>query len=157
MLVAALVIVFIGVPLLELWVMLEIGSRIGVLPTIALLLSISVLGGWLVHRIGWSVWQRARQTVSDGALPTRELLDGAIVFGAGVLLIVPGFVTDLVGFIVLTPLVRALIRRRIQREAEPRNPTAPRGVTSEWTIVADSDIVDAELAPPTRPLPPAQD
>ncbi|MFZ4516698.1 MAG: FxsA family protein [Acidimicrobiia bacterium] len=141
MVTAILIVAFVVIPLLELWCILAIGAQIGILPTLALLLAISIGGGFLVHRIGIGVWRRARATLATGQVPTRELLDGAIVFGAGTLLLVPGFLTDIIGLLIVTPPVRSLIRRTVQRRTAS-SASATHHVESEWTVIERSDIVE---------------
>jgi UPF0716 protein FxsA len=98
------------VPLLELWVIIEVGSLIGAVPTILLLLACSFLGAWLVKHQGRAAWTRFTNTISSGKVPAKETADGALVILAGALLLTPGFLTDIVGLLLLTPVVRRLVR-----------------------------------------------
>ncbi len=104
---------FVGVPILELYIIVQVGLAIGALPTIALLLVESVLGGWLVKREGRRAWDALRTTVSTGQLPGRELMDAALVLVGGTLLLTPGFVTDVFGFFFVLPFTRPLARRLV--------------------------------------------
>lgn len=97
-------------PFLELYVILQVGHAIGVLNTIGLLLAISALGAWLVKREGFGVLRRVQERVAVGAVPGRELVDGVLIVFAGALLITPGFLTDVVGVLLLLPPVRAVLR-----------------------------------------------
>ncbi|MGZ8763872.1 MAG: FxsA family protein [Acidimicrobiia bacterium] len=99
------------VPLAELTVMIAVGQWIGVWEAIALLLAVSLVGAVLVKRQGVGAWRRIRSEVRSGQVPAAAVLDGALVLFAGVLLIIPGFLTDLVGLCLLVPPVRDLIRR----------------------------------------------
>lgn len=101
---------FLVVPFVELFVLLQVGQAIGVLDTIALLVLVSVVGAWLVKREGLGVLRRARQRAASGAVPGRELVDGVLILFAGALLLTPGFVTDLVAILLLLPPVRAGLR-----------------------------------------------
>lgn len=154
MAVVVLIVAFLVIPLVELWAILEVGARIGILPTLVILLAISILGGWTVKRVGLGVWRRARVTLDRGEIPGKEMLDGTIVLGAGALLLVPGFVTDLIGFLILIPFVRAAIRLLVTRRyiGNGRVQVKTVHVESEWS--GPSDIVEGELAQPPRELEP---
>ena len=105
-----LVVIFIVVPIVELAVIIQVGQALGVLPTIALLLGVSIAGAWLVKREGIGVWRRFHHQVRAGAVPGREIADGVMILFAGALLLTPGFVTDCLGLLLLMPPVRAAIR-----------------------------------------------
>jgi UPF0716 protein FxsA len=117
-----LLLLFLIVPIVELYVMIQVGSWIGVAPTIALLILVSVTGAWLVKREGLGVWARFRAQLDRGVLPTNEILDGFLILLGGALMLVPGFVTDAVGILLLVPPARALARlllaRRFTRRLE---------------------------------------
>lgn len=108
--VVALGLLFVIVPILELAVIIQVGQALGVLPTIALLLAVSALGAWLVKREGIGVWRRFNTQVRTGVVPTREIADGVMILFAGALLLTPGFLSDLLGLLLLTPPVRATLR-----------------------------------------------
>ena len=115
---------FLAVPFVELYVIIQVGQAIGVLNTIAVLIMVSAVGAWLVKREGLSVLRRAQARVDQGGLPGRELVDGVLILFAGALLLTPGFVTDLVGILLLLPPIRAGLRagvvRALRRRAEFR-------------------------------------
>jgi UPF0716 protein FxsA len=111
----ALVALFIVVPLAELYVILKVGDAIGVLPTIALLAADSLLGSILLRSQGRTVWRRFNETMAAGRVPHRELLDGVLVIFGGAFLITPGFLTDIVGLLLLLPPTRSVIRRVVVR------------------------------------------
>src|SRR4029453_11433979 len=111
----ALVALFIVVPLAELYVILKVGDAIGAVPTIALLAADSVLGSMLLRAQGRSVWRRFNETMASGRVPHRELIDGVLVIFGGAFLITPGFLTDIVGLVLLIPPSRALVRRLVAR------------------------------------------
>ncbi len=106
-----LVIVFIVVPLVELFVIIQVGHWIGVWPTIALLLIDSLVGAALLRSQGRGAWRRFRAALDEGRMPHREVFDGGLVIVGGTLLLTPGFVTDLLGLALLIPPSRALARR----------------------------------------------
>jgi UPF0716 protein FxsA len=108
-----LLVLFILVPIIELAVIIQVGQALGVLPTIALLLAVSFVGSWLVKREGIGVWKRFRRQIESGAVPGKEIADGAMIMLAGALLLSPGFVTDVVGILLLLPPVRATIRATV--------------------------------------------
>ena len=112
---AFLVLAFLVMPLVELYVILQVGHAIGVLPTLGLLLLDSVLGAWLVKREGIKVWRAFRGAIEAGRVPARETADGALVILGGALLLTPGFVTDVLGAVCVLPPTRALIRRMVLR------------------------------------------
>ncbi len=106
-----LVVALVVVPLVELFVIIQVGQWIGFLPTLALLIAISIVGGILVKREGLSTWRRAQAQLRAGEVPAAELVDGALILAAGALLLTPGFVTDAIGFLLLIPAARFFPRR----------------------------------------------
>jgi UPF0716 protein FxsA len=110
-----LFVAFIGLPILEIYVILQVGEAIGVVPTIALLILDSVLGAWLMRSQGRIVWRRFTAALAEGRPPAREVLDGALVIVGGALQLAPGFVTDAFGFFLVVPPTRAIVRRMLVR------------------------------------------
>lgn len=106
-----LVVAFLVIPVVEIYVIIQVGGVIGVPATVVLLLLESLLGAWLVKREGRRAWQAVRGAFGSGRLPTGELADAALVLVGGTLLLTPGFVTDIVGFFLVIPLTRPLARR----------------------------------------------
>jgi UPF0716 protein FxsA len=106
---------FIVLPLAELYVILKVGDAIGAVPTILLLAADSVLGAVLLRTQGRSVWLRFNNALAEGKMPHREVIDGVLVIFGGAFLITPGFITDIVGFLLLLPPTRALIRSQVVR------------------------------------------
>jgi UPF0716 protein FxsA len=118
----------IGVPLIELYVLIEVGSEMGALPTIAFTLLTAVLGTWLVRLQGLGVLARVGRSMAADELPALELMDGALLLVAGLFLLLPGFLTDALGFLLLVPPVRQwLIRRYVRLVPVPSPYGAPRG------------------------------
>ncbi len=115
-----LVLLFIVMPIVELAVIIQVGQELGVVPTIGLLLLVSVVGSWLVKREGLGVWRRFRQQMEAGRVPGREVADGVMIMLAGALLLSPGFVTDAVGVLLLLPPVRAAVRGSLLRRLSLR-------------------------------------
>ena len=112
---ATLILLFVAVPLVELAVIIQVGQSIGVLPTIAILLLDSVVGGLLLRSQGRAAWRRLTEATRAGRVPHREALDGALVIFGGALLLTPGFITDAVGLLLLVPPTRAVARRVVAR------------------------------------------
>jgi UPF0716 family protein affecting phage T7 exclusion len=111
MLPVALIIAFLLVPVVEIYVILQVGHLIGGWPTVALLLAESLLGAWIVRREGRRAWRALTGTFQAGRVPERELADAALVLVGGVLLLTPGFVTDVFGFLFVLPFTRPVVRR----------------------------------------------
>jgi UPF0716 protein FxsA len=115
-----LVLLFIVVPIAELFVIIQVGEAIGVLPTIALLIVDSVLGSMLMRSQGRAAWRRFNAALAEGRMPHREVLDGVLVIFGGALLLTPGFVSDIFGIVLLLPPTRALVRNVVGRRLLPR-------------------------------------
>ena len=106
-----LVVAFLGVPLLEIYVLVQVGQVIGAWWTILLLVLASVLGAWLIRREGARAWRALTEALQTGRMPARELADGALILIGGTLMLTPGFVTDAVGVLVIVPVTRSIARR----------------------------------------------
>jgi UPF0716 protein FxsA len=102
---------FLVVPLVELYVLIQVGQAIGALPTVAILLADSLLGAALMRSQGRAAWRRFLSVSRSGRVPAREVVDGALVIFGGALLLTPGFVTDILGVLLLLPPTRAFARR----------------------------------------------
>jgi UPF0716 protein FxsA len=111
----ALGLLFLLVPVAELYVIYKVGDAIGVWQTFLLLALDSVLGSLLLRAQGRSVWRRFNETMAAGRVPHRELIDGVLVIFGGAFLITPGFLTDIVGLVLLIPPTRAVVRRLVAR------------------------------------------
>lgn len=118
--VVALILAFIVVPIVELAVILQISQVIGLLPTLALVVVVSVTGAWLVKREGVGVLRRMQEQLQQGQLPAKEIVNGVLILFAGALMLTPGFVTDLLGLVLLVPPTRALVRAVLMRRFEHR-------------------------------------
>ena len=104
-----LFILFVLIPIIEMWLLIEVGSHIGAINTIGLVLLTAFIGVILLRRQGISTILRARQQLDKGKIPAREMIDGLFLGIAGALLLTPGFFTDTIGFICLVPGARTLI------------------------------------------------
>ena len=104
-----LFLLFIIIPLVEIYFLIEVGSLIGAFPTIFLVVFTAVLGAWLLRWQGFSTLRRIQQTTAQGGIPAVELMEGAVLIVAGALLLTPGFFTDAIGFLFLIPPLRKII------------------------------------------------
>src|SRR5581483_1962380 len=107
-------------PVAELLVAIQVAHLIGVLDTIVLLILTWPIGSWALRSQGRAAWQRLSVAVAEGRRPAREVLDGALVLAGGLLLIVPGFITDGIGALLLAPPSRALARGLLSRNLRSR-------------------------------------
>jgi UPF0716 protein FxsA len=106
-----LLLLFVVVPVVEIWVIVLVGQAIGIVPTLLLLLADAVLGTWLFRREGRKAWAALRDAIAERRVPAKEVADGALVVVGGAFLLSPGFVTDAVGVLCLLPPTRAVLRR----------------------------------------------
>ncbi|MFC4116064.1 FxsA family protein [Nonomuraea zeae] len=102
---------FLIVPVLEIWLLIQVGSVIGGPATVALLIADSLFGAWLVRREGRRAWRALQNALESGRMPDRELADGGLILVGGALLLTPGFFTDVFGFLCILPFTRPMMRR----------------------------------------------
>jgi UPF0716 protein FxsA len=107
-------------PLVEIFAAVMVAQAIGILWTILLLVASWPLGTWAMRTEGRAAWQRLGEAVAAGRHPGREVLDGALILAGGALLLVPGFITDVLGLVLLLSPTRALTRRLLQRNLQSR-------------------------------------
>jgi len=105
-----LLVAFIVMPLIELWLLLQVGAHVGWKSTLALVIVTGVTGAWLARAQGAQVMREIQRDMANGVMPAPRLIDGAMILVAGVLLITPGLITDTLGFLLLLPPVRSQIR-----------------------------------------------
>lgn len=110
-----LLILVILLPILEIYLLIESGRLIGAWPTVLLVVLTGVAGSWLMRQQGFELLSKIQNELATGHLPTGTLLDGAIIIAGGVLLLTPGFCTDLFGFTMLVPTTRRLWRHWLER------------------------------------------
>lgn len=108
---AVLAVLFVVVPLVELYILIQVGQVIGALWTILLLIAVSVLGSYLIKREGRRAWEALRVALESHKMPARELADGALILIGGTLLLTPGFLSDVVGLFFVLPFTRPVARR----------------------------------------------
>jgi UPF0716 protein FxsA len=110
-----LIVLFIVVPILELYVIIQVGQWIGVVPTLLLLLADAVLGSMLLKHQGRGAWRRFNEALAARRFPGKEVADGLLIVIGGTLLLSPGFITDVFGIFLLIPPTRAIARRLLKR------------------------------------------
>jgi UPF0716 protein FxsA len=156
--VGLLALLFLVVPIAELYVIVQVAHGIGVPQTILLLIGISVVGAWLTRLAGVSVFRRLQGTVREGKVPSAELVDGGLVLFAGALMITPGFLSDCLAVLLLLPPSRAVVRHAVLRRiragggvikvvAGRRPASGHTGATDVWDVEGWED----PPAPPDRP------
>ena len=150
-----LVLLFIVVPIVEIYVIIQVGQAIGALWTIALLVADSIIGSMLMRSQGRAAWRRFNQALRGGRVPAREVADGVLVIFGGALLLTPGFLSDIVGLLFLLPPTRAVIRRVFLREAMRRITVSMAGVQVPNAARRSDDVegtaVDVDPRPGSRP------
>lgn len=151
------------VPIVEIYVIIQVGQVIGGWPTVALLIAESAFGAWLIKREGRRAWAALQSSFETGKMPGRELADGALVLIGGTLLLTPGFVTDIFGFFFVLPFTRPLARRALTaflgRRVTQLDPTGlsglggvpgfgpasgPTGPRSSADNVVQGEVIDPE-------------
>jgi UPF0716 protein FxsA len=120
-----LALLFIGLPLLELYILIKIGSYLGAFQTIALIIFTGVLGLLLARLEGLRTWHQIRLSLSQGIVPAEEMVDSVLIFVGGVLFVIPGVITDIAALVLLIPFTRTIfkrwLRRRFDRAVERGN------------------------------------
>jgi UPF0716 protein FxsA len=110
-----LIVLFIVVPIAELYVIIQVGQLIGVVPTLLLLLADALLGSLLLKHQGRGAWRRFNEALAARRFPGREVVDGVLIVIGGTLLLTPGFLSDIAGLFLLIPPTRAIARRLLMR------------------------------------------
>jgi UPF0716 protein FxsA len=129
-----LLFLFLALPIAELYVIIQVGQAIGLAPTLLLLILDGIAGAALARSQGRNAWARFNRALAEGRVPAKETLDGGMIVLGGALLLAPGFITDVFGFLLLIPPTRALLRGLVSRLARRR-------VSFAWTVAG----------PPPRP------
>jgi UPF0716 protein FxsA len=112
-----LILLFVIVPIVELYTIIKMSGYIGFLNTLAVMFLVAILGSWLVKREGLRVWRRFNESVTAGRIPTQDIVDGVLILGAGALLLTPGFFSDIFGLLMLFPPTRAMFRKLLLRKS----------------------------------------
>lgn len=157
-------VLLVAAPIIEIWVLVRIGGWIGFWPTLLVICVLTGLGGWLISREGRRAWSALRDAVARGMDPGPELTDAAVVLLGGILLLLPGFITDAIALVFLLPFTRALpklwLRRMTKNVAQPGttrgNVTVIRGETLDDFgqdvhrpgRSGDDVVIEGEIEPP---------
>ena len=162
----ALLLCFVLVPLAEIYVISQIGHLLGLPVTLGMLLLISGVGAVVVEREGLRTWRALRGALASGQMPARALADGALVLCGGVLLLTPGFLTDVVGLLLVLPPTRAVCRRLLttlavrqalrgsgRRSGRRRRPSAGTAGSTRWapSRPAEGMIIEGQVLPDRNP------
>ena len=124
-----LLFLFLLLPIAEIYVIVQVGQAIGIWPTLAILLLDGFVGAALARSQGRMAWARFNVALAEGRVPARETFDGAMIILGGALLLAPGFITDAVGFLLLIPPTRALVRGAVAALARRR-------LAFAWTVAS---------------------
>ena len=139
---------FVVMPVLEIYVLIQVGQAIGPWWTILLLVLDSVLGAWLIKREGRRAWEALRTRIETGRMPHRELADGALVVLGGAFMLSPGFVTDALGILLILPVTRPVFRGLLTsyavQQVARRTTTMPGGAPGNGTRPGP-DVVQGEV------------
>ena len=146
---ALLLLLFLILPIAELYVIIKVGEAIGILPTLAILILDGFVGAALARSQGRAAWERFNRALSEGRVPARETYDGAMIILGGALLLTPGFITDIFGFILLIPPTRAIVRAFVARLARRR-------ISFGWTVASPPPRPDTFGGPAPRRRPPTR-
>ncbi len=158
-----ILLLFLAVPIIEIYLVIQVGASIGILPTVALLILISIAGAWLLRHQGLNVLARIQSKLARGEMPGKELVDGLLIAFAGALMLTPGFLTDAFGIFLMLPPTRAIVRVALMhrfgaRVSAGQGPYGPAGfatwggstVVGDVWVSTDDDPGDTpiELGPP---------
>lgn len=117
-----LALLFTVVPLVELYLLIEVGRHIGVGATIAIVVLTGLLGAWLARLQGLAVVRQVQHSLAAGQIPTDAIVDGVLILLAAAVLLTPGLITDSVGFLLLIPAGRKLVRRTVRKKMAGQQP-----------------------------------
>jgi UPF0716 protein FxsA len=133
-----LLVALLALPILEIYLLIQVGGTIGFLPTLVLLFGAAGLGTYLLQTQGWNTWNRLQQSLARGELPAAELINGAVIVVGGALLLLPGFLSDVAGLLCLIPFTRGLIahwlvKNRIGvKPGQTAGPQSPKVIDGEF-------------------------
>jgi len=153
-----LLVAFVVVPIVEIYVLIQVGQVIGAWWTVLLLIADSVVGAWLVRHEGSRAWSALRSALESGRMPGTELANGALILVGGTLMLTPGFVTDALGILLILPFTRPVFRRLLAGvvtrrlvvlSTGPGQTTRP-GPRSQGTVV-QGEVVDDDPHPEQGP------
>ncbi len=143
-----LLILFITVPVIELFLFMYLGSRIGITPTFAIIVATGFLGAYLTKSQGLKALKNYQDTITQGKLPHEAVLDGLMILVAGAVLLTPGFLTDAIGFTLLVPAARRWVRSLFSQYLKGKisvvgaSMGAPVKKESPGVITVEAEVVD---------------
>lgn len=144
-----LALLFLVVPIVELYIIVQVATGIGVLETLGLLILVSIAGAWLVRAQGLGVLRRVQAQLGQGRVPGKELIDGMLILFAGALMLTPGFLTDACGLVLLVPPTRAIARTVIIHRYRDRVVVSgPGGTWYRSGGSAGGSFIDVDGSPP---------
>ena len=146
-----LLVLVVVVPIVEVYLLVQVGHRIGFWPTLAILVAEGVLGGWLMQREGSRAWSALSVAFSKGRVPTGELADAALVLVGGLCLLLPGFLTDVIGLFFLLPFTRPFARKALAffvARRLSRRPVRPRSGPGTGDVIEGEVVRPADATGP---------
>lgn len=155
-----LFVLLIAVPIAELYVIVQVAQGIGVINTLVVLVAISILGAWLLKQQGMATWRRLQATLARGEMPTKEVTDGVMILFGGALLMTPGFLSDIIGIVLLFPPTRAALkggtRKLFRRWAENKVGPGVR-IYRANVVTSERNPTEPRPAPPGSPRLPSEE
>ena len=133
---------FLVVPFVEIYLLLQIGGLVGVMPTVLLVVFTAVLGAWLLRKRGFATFQRFQASLAQGEIPAYEMIEGPILLVGGALLLTPGFFTDALGFACLIPQARRRVARYV---IENKLINAQTGSPFQQTKTKPGNVIEGEF------------
>lgn len=134
---------FLVVPIVEIYLLIEVGSVIGAFPTILLVVATAVIGAFLLRQQGMSTLARFQENMASGTLPAKEMMEGVLLLVGGAFLMTPGFFTDTLGFLCLIPFTRRyMVDQMIKRSLMK----AQSGMSGSHSSNVDGDIIEGEYS-----------
>jgi len=113
-----LILVFTILPALELYLLITVGSRIGALNTSIIIILMGIIGAFIIKLQGFHLLNKIQNSINRGIMPRSELLDGLMILAGGLALLIPGFITDVIGFLLLIPFIRAILKKFLKKRIE---------------------------------------
>ncbi len=143
-------VLFLVIPIIEIYFLIKVGEVIGALPTIILVVLTAVIGAGLLRQQGLSTLARLQQNISQGKIPAQEIVEGVLLAVGGALLMTPGFVTDTIGFLCLLPFSRQFIATNIMKRSAMKVGASMGGLGEGFngqhssTFTSDAEVVEGE-------------
>ena len=154
---ALLAVLLVAIPILEVWLLVQVGQQLGLLPTVLILLVVAIVGVLLMRHEGSRAWKALNDAFTRGKVPTGELADAALILVGGVLLVLPGFLTDIIGFVFLLrwtrPIARKMIAFFVARRINRLGIPVMRARLDRDNLI-EGETVEAPPAPRHRPEDP---